>query len=554
MALAKQQEELYLPHAPAPLRLPLSSPALTLCRRLRDEAHASALLSHRILRHSHPFASVLDGAPGLSLGAKARLRAAFGGSAASLRQATEEDLFTALRDGTFTAPEGAAAAGRDGASGEGAHVGEGAVKDGGAAQGRVGVDLEGSGEIVGEGRGDILVETRGDASHTSGHSDAAGGGRADAGAGVSAVDPVRLLAAELAAHLRRLPPPPPRLNLTLTLDGYDSAAAAVGAAAGRRAGAKVTAQAAEAAAGRWWRQRRAQRLAWLREQPGAPLQLLRAVAAVIHDAQALPTRNLARAQLAKSRQELLPKPRLWTGAESALAAGSSERVDLALARGRAGTLRPSQQPPAAADPVPQRYQALDPPQPRYEALARLEAALGAWGPPAPDHPTASEHALAGGDDPLRSRRAADGAPAQRYDTLEPPMVVDGVGASAAPPARRLQSIASSGLAFQLEAPYAPSGDQPAAIAGLVSALRAGAPRLQLKGATGTGKTFVMASVVAQMNVPTLVLAPNKVLAAQLCGELRAFFPNNAVTYFVSHFDHYRPEAYKASTRGGGGGG
>jgi hypothetical protein len=180
----------------------------------------------------------------------------------------------------------------------------------------------------------------------------------------------------------------------------------------------------------------------------------------------------------------------------------------------------------------------------YEALAQLEAALGAWRQPA------AQPAPSGISDevpPLRYQRAADGALPQRYDALEFSQEFDRVLVAATPPLRRLPSLASSGLAFQLEAPYAPSGDQPAAIAGLVSALRAGAPRLQLKGATGTGKTFVMASVVAQMNLPTLVLAPNKVLAAQLCGELRAFFPHNAVTYFVSHFDHYRPEAYKAST-------
>ena len=97
--------------------------------------------------------------------------------------------------------------------------------------------------------------------------------------------------------------------------------------------------------------------------------------------------------------------------------------------------------------------------------------------------------------------------------------------------------------FQLHAPYSPKGDQPTAIAGLVAGVE-GAERYQtLLGATGTGKTFTIANVIAQTGRPALVLAHNKTLAAQLCNELREFFPNNAVEYFISYYDYYQPEAY-----------
>ncbi|MEG1774211.1 MAG: DEAD/DEAH box helicase family protein, partial [Oscillospiraceae bacterium] len=82
---------------------------------------------------------------------------------------------------------------------------------------------------------------------------------------------------------------------------------------------------------------------------------------------------------------------------------------------------------------------------------------------------------------------------------------------------------------------------------LVAGLRAGAREQTLLGVTGSGKTFTMANVIAQVNRPTLVLAHNKTLAAQLCSEFREFFPNNAVEYFVSYYDYYQPEAYIAST-------
>lgn len=97
--------------------------------------------------------------------------------------------------------------------------------------------------------------------------------------------------------------------------------------------------------------------------------------------------------------------------------------------------------------------------------------------------------------------------------------------------------------FHLKAPYQPTGDQPEAIEGLVSAIENGIDEQVLLGVTGSGKTFTMANVIARLNRPTLVLAHNKTLAAQLCSEFREFFPDNAVEYFVSYYDYYQPEAY-----------
>lgn len=97
--------------------------------------------------------------------------------------------------------------------------------------------------------------------------------------------------------------------------------------------------------------------------------------------------------------------------------------------------------------------------------------------------------------------------------------------------------------FELVADYTPRGDQPKAIEGLLSGIEAGLQHQTLLGATGTGKTFTIANVVAELNRPTLVLAHNKTLAAQLYSEFRSFFPNNAVEYFVSYYDYYQPEAY-----------
>jgi excinuclease ABC subunit B len=97
--------------------------------------------------------------------------------------------------------------------------------------------------------------------------------------------------------------------------------------------------------------------------------------------------------------------------------------------------------------------------------------------------------------------------------------------------------------FQVHAPFKPTGDQPKAIAQLVKGIQAGHRYQTLLGATGTGKTHTMARVIEQVGRPALVLAHNKTLAAQLCNELRDFFPNNAVEYFISYYDYYQPEAY-----------
>ena len=101
--------------------------------------------------------------------------------------------------------------------------------------------------------------------------------------------------------------------------------------------------------------------------------------------------------------------------------------------------------------------------------------------------------------------------------------------------------------FQLESAYKPTGDQPQAIESLVSGVRAGAPAQVLLGVTGSGKTFTVANVIAQLNRPTLIMSHNKTLAAQLYSEMKAFFPHNAVEYFVSYYDYYQPEAYIPST-------
>ena len=97
--------------------------------------------------------------------------------------------------------------------------------------------------------------------------------------------------------------------------------------------------------------------------------------------------------------------------------------------------------------------------------------------------------------------------------------------------------------FDLQSPFKPTGDQPEAIAKLVAGVEAGERIQTLLGVTGSGKTFTMANVIQQTGRPTLILEPNKTLAAQVCSEMREFFPNNAVEYFVSYYDYYQPEAY-----------
>ena len=101
--------------------------------------------------------------------------------------------------------------------------------------------------------------------------------------------------------------------------------------------------------------------------------------------------------------------------------------------------------------------------------------------------------------------------------------------------------------FQLVSPYSPAGDQPAAIDKLVANFEAGIAKQTLLGVTGSGKTYTIANVIQQVQRPTLVMAPNKTLAAQLYGEFKAFFPHNAVEYFVSYYDYYQPEAYVPSS-------
>lgn len=103
------------------------------------------------------------------------------------------------------------------------------------------------------------------------------------------------------------------------------------------------------------------------------------------------------------------------------------------------------------------------------------------------------------------------------------------------------------MRLELESNYSPGGDQPAAISSLVQGISRGMQKQTLLGVTGSGKTFTIANVISQTQMPTLVIAHNKTLAAQLCQEFRDFFPNNAVHYFVSYYDYYQPEAYIANT-------
>ncbi len=103
--------------------------------------------------------------------------------------------------------------------------------------------------------------------------------------------------------------------------------------------------------------------------------------------------------------------------------------------------------------------------------------------------------------------------------------------------------ADVGVPFTVVSDFSPAGDQPQAIEQLATALQNGENAQCLLGVTGSGKTFTMAHVVERLNRPTLVLSHNKTLAAQLYGEMRSFFPNNAVEYFVSYYDYYQPEAY-----------
>src|SRR5216684_6540883 len=111
--------------------------------------------------------------------------------------------------------------------------------------------------------------------------------------------------------------------------------------------------------------------------------------------------------------------------------------------------------------------------------------------------------------------------------------------------RRPETV--GGKPFKLVSDYTPAGDQPEAIRQLIEGVAGGERNQVLLGVTGSGKTFTMANVIASQNRPTLVLAPNKTLAAQLWSEMKTFFPENAVEYFVSYYDYYQPEAYVPRT-------
>ncbi|HDS17047.1 MAG TPA: excinuclease ABC subunit B, partial [Proteobacteria bacterium] len=103
------------------------------------------------------------------------------------------------------------------------------------------------------------------------------------------------------------------------------------------------------------------------------------------------------------------------------------------------------------------------------------------------------------------------------------------------------------MPFTIVAPFTPQGDQPQAIAKLSAGIAAGLRKQVLLGVTGSGKTFTLAQVIAAVQLPTLVMAPNKTLAAQLYQEFKDFFPHNRVEYFVSYYDYYQPEAYLPAT-------
>ena len=112
---------------------------------------------------------------------------------------------------------------------------------------------------------------------------------------------------------------------------------------------------------------------------------------------------------------------------------------------------------------------------------------------------------------------------------------------------RCKDISLKNKPFKLFSDYGPAGDQPQAIKALTAGLSEGVEKMTLLGVTGSGKTFTMANVIENLQRPTLVMAPNKTLAAQLYGEFRRYFPQNAVEYFVSYYDYYQPEAYVPSS-------
>ena len=114
-------------------------------------------------------------------------------------------------------------------------------------------------------------------------------------------------------------------------------------------------------------------------------------------------------------------------------------------------------------------------------------------------------------------------------------------------AGKLPEVRLANTPFKVVSPFEPSGDQPEAIATLAKGVEDGLRYQTLLGVTGSGKTFTMAKTIEAVQKPTLVMAPNKTLAAQLAAELKEFFPDNAVVYFVSYYDYYQPEAYVPSS-------
>ncbi len=146
----------------------------------------------------------------------------------------------------------------------------------------------------------------------------------------------------------------------------------------------------------------------------------------------------------------------------------------------------------------------------------------------------------------RLEPAADPAVAPTANPVAPQVVIDGVAVPAEAVAYEPRIVSYPGSPFRLNQPYPPAGDQPEAIAKLIEGMNDGLAFQTLLGVTGSGKTFTMANVIAQLGRPAMVLAPNKTLAAQLYSEMREFFPENAVEYFVSYYDYYQPEAYVPS--------
>jgi excinuclease ABC subunit B len=140
-----------------------------------------------------------------------------------------------------------------------------------------------------------------------------------------------------------------------------------------------------------------------------------------------------------------------------------------------------------------------------------------------------------------------GAPGYDPAVSKPRRAKRQVRASAEPAPERPPRASSGPRRFELVCPFEPSGDQPQAIDALVRGLEEGARHQTLLGITGSGKTFTMAATIARVNRPTLVLSPNKTLAAQLYSEFKELFPHNAVEYFVSYYDYYQPEAYVPSS-------